>query len=79
MNNQSHNKCPRFHKAYLDCLDDTGVITRLEPMYDFAINMETENQDLREQMVGLRREIEHQKQRVIAWGNVSSGIVGEPQ
>jgi hypothetical protein len=98
---------PRFQKAYLECLDDTGAITRLEPLYDFAQKMERENRllregcskiaasigngsacspdcsvdfltnalanevrlycrDLRDQMVGLRREIQHQKNRADA-------------
>ena len=63
---------PRFQKVYLECLDDTGAITRLEPLYAFAEGMERENQDLRLQMVGLRREIEHQKNRVLAWERVAS-------
>lgn len=39
---------PRFQKAYLECLDDTGGITRLEPLYGFAKQMELENRALRE-------------------------------
>lgn len=39
---------PRFQKAYLECLDDTGAITRLEPLYGFAKQMELENRALRE-------------------------------
>jgi hypothetical protein len=63
---------PRFKKAYMECLDDVGTITRLEPLYAFAEHMEIENNDLRQQMVGLRREIEHQKARVAAWERVAS-------
>ena len=63
----SADATPRFRKVYLECLDDTGAITRLEPLYAFAERMERENQDLRQQMVGLRREIQHQKNRVEAY------------
>jgi len=109
---------PRFQKAYLECLDDTGAITRLEPLYDFAQKMELENRalregcskiadsigngsacspdcsvdfltnalanevrlycrDLRDQMVGLRREIQHQKNRADAHAGLPNDP-GEP-
>ena len=105
---------PRFQKAYLECLDDTGAITRLEPLYGFAKQMELENRalrdgcskiatsigngsaispdasvdfltnaladevklychDLRQQMVGLRREIQHQKNRADAHAGLPNG------
>ena len=44
----SADATPRFRKAYLECLDDTGAITRLEPLYNFAKRMELENRALRE-------------------------------
>jgi hypothetical protein len=109
---------PRFQKAYLECLDDTGAITRLEPLYDFAQKMERENRalregcaliaasigngsacspdcsvgfltnalanevklyctDLRQQMVGLRREIQHQKNRADAHAGLPNVPVSE--
>ena len=42
-----NNETPRFNKAYAECLDDTGKITRLEPLYDFAERIELENKMLR--------------------------------
>ena len=35
-------KTPRFNKAYAECLDDTGNITRLEPLYEITRELETE-------------------------------------
>ena len=35
-------KTPRFDKAYTECLDDTGNITRLEPLYKITEELETE-------------------------------------
>lgn len=33
---------PRFDAAYAECLDDTGKITRLEPLYNLARRLEFE-------------------------------------
>ena len=39
-------KTPRFNKAYAECLDDTGQITRLEPLYRICERLELENNEL---------------------------------
>lgn len=49
---------PRFDKAYKDCLDDAGKITRLEPLYRLCEVLESENQEAKVLIFKLAEEME---------------------
>lgn len=44
------NTTPRFDAAYSKCLDDTGAVTRLEPLFTFAKSAEVEISRLTDQL-----------------------------
>lgn len=37
-------KTPQFDKAYAECLDDAGRVTRLEPLYELTKQLEMERE-----------------------------------
>lgn len=43
---------PRFTKAVSECLDDTGKVTRLEPLYALTVSLELENKNLKHDVDG---------------------------
>jgi len=42
------SKTPIFDSAYQECLDDTGLITRLEPLYNAFERLENELNDIKD-------------------------------